>query len=168
MTPEQLTTLKAAILAETDPTFVALRNTNETGQMVEWLNQLTNPEYKIALSNVQTSQIGKVINYIAFESLTTANRDKLMSFISLNPSSFDGTRSDVRALLSSDTGSGVFSGALGGQGANTRAALLNIMIITANRAEKIFSTGAGTILSPSTSSFIGKLDHGDLVAAFNT
>ena len=45
LTPAQLTTLKAAILAETDPTFVALRvATNETG-MAAWYNADTVPVF---------------------------------------------------------------------------------------------------------------------------
>lgn len=39
LTPQQLPTLKAAIAAETDPAFVALRQSGATGAMADWYNQ---------------------------------------------------------------------------------------------------------------------------------
>ncbi len=39
LTPAQLTTLKAAILAETNNTFVGYRNNGQTDRMAGWLNQ---------------------------------------------------------------------------------------------------------------------------------
>lgn len=167
MTPQQLSILKTAILDETDPTFIALRNTNETGLMAEWFNELLDPPYIIALPRVSTDSIGKVINYVAFEALTTSNRDKLSVFITLNPNTFDATKADIRAMLASDTGTGIFSGSLAGQGATTRAALLNIMLQNANRIEKLLSSGSGTTLSPSVPTFLGEIDSDSIVAALN-
>ena len=39
LTPQQLPTLKAAIAAETDSTFVSYRDSGATGAMADWYNQ---------------------------------------------------------------------------------------------------------------------------------
>ncbi len=41
LTPAQLATIKAAIAAETEPSFVALRDAGSTGQMAAWFNGST-------------------------------------------------------------------------------------------------------------------------------
>ena len=65
-----------------------------------------------------TEEIGKTVSYVAVAAMTTANLDRVRSFHTLNPEEFDPSRLDVRTFWA-DT----FSGALGGEGANTRAAL---------------------------------------------
>lgn len=72
LTTAQIITLKAAILAELDPVFVALRQAGATGAMAEWLNE---PSAFVAYkSSEAVAAVGQAVNYIAFEALTTANR----------------------------------------------------------------------------------------------
>lgn len=43
MTPAQISTLRADILAQTDPAFVALRNAGESGQITDFYNAMITP-----------------------------------------------------------------------------------------------------------------------------
>jgi hypothetical protein len=140
MTPEQLLVLKAGILAETDPAFVALRQANDETGMVNWYN--ADSAFVVRRSSVLSSAIGPVLNYVAVSSLTTANRDRATTFVLLNPVSFIPT-ADIESYW--DT---TFGGALGGQGENTRAALQALWRRTVNRVELLFCTGTGTQVSP--------------------
>jgi hypothetical protein len=142
LTTQQLATLKAAILAETDATFVALRAaTDETG-MAAWYNAPTSPAFIVWRRDVKTPEIGPVLNWVAVANLTTANRDRATTFVMLNPSQFNAS-ADIAAYW--DT---TFGGSLGGEGANTRAALQALWRRTANRVERLFATGTGTDATP--------------------
>ena len=165
LTPSQLQTLKAAIAAETDVAFVEYRTNGQTDLMRDWYNTEATPTLWVSVSNVSTALVGKVINYVAFSALTTANRDRLTGFMLLNPITFDGTKADVKELLSADTAAGIFSGALGGQGADTRAAMDAIMRRAVTRCERLYVTGAGTAASPGLAGFVGKISSSDISAA---
>ena len=155
MTPAQLATLKAAILAETDPAFVALRTAGAEQPMADWYNAAST--FVVRKPTVESSAIGPVLNYVAVSNLTTANRDRATTFLSLNPVSFSPT-SDIEAYW--DT---TFGGALGGEGANTRAALQALWRRLVNRVERLFCTGTGTTVSPgSLGSFEGTISAQDI------
>jgi len=65
-----LPTLKAAILAETDPAFVALRQANETGQMAAFYNADASPAFTVWRS---TTQVADVFNAITWKNFTPAD-----------------------------------------------------------------------------------------------
>jgi hypothetical protein len=159
LTTEQLQTLKASILAETDPTFVEYRNNGDNGQMAAWYNQPST--FVVRRSTVMSSEIGPVLNYLAVGSLTTANRDRATTFLALNPVSFTPT-ADIEAYW--DT---TFGGALGGEGANTRAALQNLWRRFATRCERLYVTGTGTTVSPGVLVFEGNISSADITDARN-
>jgi hypothetical protein len=93
---------------------------------------------------VLSDEISKVVSYVAVAAMTTANLERVRSFFTLNPEEFDPTRADIRTFWA-DT----FSGALGGEGANTRAALGALWKRTATRFESVYS-GNGTTGTPAT------------------
>ena len=159
MTPSQLTTLKSAILAETDPAFVALRTAGAVGAMADWYNQPST--FVVRKPTVESSAIGPALNYVAVSNLTTANRDKATTFLTLNPLSFSPT-ADIESYW--DT---TFGGALGGEGANTRAALQSLWRRLATRGEKLFATGTGTTVAPGALVFEGSVTIDDVVQAIN-
>lgn len=159
MTPAQLTTLKAAIAAETDPAFVALRTSGATGAMADWYNIAST--FVVRKRSVNTSSIGPVLNYVAVSNLTTINRDRATTFIILNPVSFVPT-ADIEAYF--DT---TFNGTLGGEGANTRAALQALWRRLATRGERLFATGTGTTVAPGVLVFEGAVTNDDIVQAIN-
>lgn len=152
MTPAQLTTLKAAILAETDAGFVAMRAANNEQGMADWYNGAST--FVAWKKRVNSSEIGPILNYVAVAALTVANRDRATVFLALNPESFAPTE-DIASYWHS-----TFSGALGGQGANTQAALQALWRRIVKRGERLFCTGAGSDASPGT---LGNFE-GDITA----
>ena len=159
LTPAQLPVLKAAILAETDPTFVQARTDGAVGIMADFYNAAST--FVVRRSMVMSSQIGPALNYVAVSNLTTINRDRATTFLLLNPASFSPT-SDIESYW--DT---TFTGALGGEGANTRAALQNLWRRFATRGERLFTTGTGTTLAPGALVYEGSISIDDVVQAIN-
>lgn len=158
MTPEQLQTLKAAILAETDPTFVGYRTNGQNTLMADWFNQ---PSTFVVYKTSETvAEVGRVVNYVAFEALTTANLEKINTFTRLNMQTFPPSKSDVRSFWAN-----VFSGALGGFGQATRDALEALWRRPATRAERIFATGTGTTLAPGALVFEGAISDAHIQQA---
>lgn len=159
LTTAQLQTLKAAIAAETNPEFVALRSAGATGAMADFYN--ADSTLIVRRTRVESAEVGPILNYVAVSNLTTANRDRATTFLTLNQSGFSPT-SDVETYW--DT---TFGGALGGEGANTRAALLALWRRPATRGEALFATGAGTTANPGTLVFEGYISNTDIVGAIN-
>ena len=155
LTTAQLQTLKTAILAETNPEFVGYRNAGDNAGMASWYNV---PSSAIVWrSRVPTTEIGLTVNYVAVAAMTTANLDRIKTFITLNPVNFDPGRSDIRTYMS-DT----FSGALGGQGQATRDALDAMYRRAATRGEALYDTGTGTTVSPATLGYEGSIATDDV------
>jgi hypothetical protein len=152
LTNAQLLTLKAAILNETDPTFVGYRNANDKPSMAVWLNAASSPAFIVYRSSVATAEVGKAVNYVAVEAMTDINRARITTFYTMNPSSFQ-PRDDVRSYWDA-----TFGGTLGGQGQATRDALAALWKRTATRLEKLYATGTGTTLAPGALVFEGTVD----------
>lgn len=156
-----LPTLKAAILAETDAAFVALRQANNEQGMAGRYNALST--FVVRRRSVLAAEIGPALNYIAVSSLTTANRDRATTFIILNPLSFAPT-ADVESYWDA-----TFSGALGGQGQATRDALVALWRRIVTRGERLFCTGTGTTVAPGTlGAFEGTISAQDISDALRS
>lgn len=69
LTPAQLTTLKAAILAETDPAFVALREAGAHGAMIDFYNAPAVPAETAWRSTVTAQELDEGSNITAFDAL---------------------------------------------------------------------------------------------------
>lgn len=158
LTTEQLPTLKAAILAETDPTFVEYRSQGAVGAMADFYNQPST--FVVFKTSESLDAIGRTINYVAFEALTTANLEKLNTFKALNAITVVPARSDVRSFFGN-----VFSGALGGQGQATRDALEALWRRFAKRGERLYATGTGTTLAPGVLVYEGDVSIDNVVQA---
>jgi hypothetical protein len=157
LTPAQLPTLKAAILAETDPAFVTARTNGQTPLMAAFFNDPST--FVVRRSRVMSSEIGPALNYVAVSNLTTLNRDRATTFVVLNPDSFAPT-ADVEAYFET-----TFNGALGGEGANTRATLQALWRRFARRGERLYATGTGTTQAPGALVFEGAITDADIGAA---
>lgn len=158
LTPAQLATLKAAIIA--DPTLNSQPMTADGAfAIAQAFNANATPDYWVYRKNIPQMEIGKTVSYVAIAAMTTANLDRVNNFLNLNPDSFNG-RDDVKTFLN-DT----FGGTLGGEGANTRAALDLMLRRLATRAEKLFATGTGLSTAPAAMSFEGALPYQDVEAA---
>lgn len=155
LTPAQLATLKAAILAETDAEFVGYRNSGATGAMANWYN-VSVPTFIVWKTNVSRNDVGKAFVASALAAITAGNNDRLSCFAIWNES-VNPSRADQRAFFDD-----VFSVTAG---ATTRAALLALWKRAATRAEKLLATGTGSDASPATMTFEGDVSADDIVNA---
>lgn len=160
LTNAQYTTLKTDILA--DPVLSVLAANGAVGQISAAYNTVVSPPFVVFKSNVTTDEVGKAVNYIAVEAMTTANQDRIKTFYQMNPVQFE-PRLDIRTFWTN-----TFSGALGGQGQATRDALEALWRRNATRAEKLFATGTGTTGSPATLTFEGTISDGDVETALRS
>lgn len=79
----QLTTLKAAIAAETDTTFVGYRNSGATGAMADWYNlSSTTDAWR---DNVTAQEIDEASDYSSFDSVAAGKRDAWSLFLQYSP-----------------------------------------------------------------------------------
>ncbi len=154
LSKDQLLTLKAAILAETDPTFVGYRNANDKPSMAAWFNADTSPAFIVWKTSVPVAQVGIATNSAELAGLTTANTSRLQVLAMFSGGAFNPSIADVRAGFDS-----IFSGA-GGQ--LTRAALLALWKRTARRLEKLYAAGTGSDGSPASLVFEGTIDSGHI------
>ena len=163
--PSQYAALKAAIAA--DPTLNAYPNTQDGAfnMAAQKLNVAFAPAFQVYkdLSEANTIDLGNVISYVAYAAMTTANQQQWANFYALNPQHYDPSRADIQSFMAN-----TWSGALGGDGAATRAALLAYGIRNAWYIEKIYATGTGTLVSPAKMVFIGAVNYLDVYAARNS
>lgn len=156
LNPAQLTALNAAIVAETDPAFVALRTAGSTGLMAEWLNSAS--ATVVWKTSVPKNEVGKAFQSTALAAITSGNNDKLANFAAWNDV-VDPSRADQRGFFDD-----VFSVAAG---ATTRASLLALWKRFATRAEAVFATGTGTDAAPAMLTFQGAVSEYEVVRAIN-
>ena len=159
LTPAQLTTLKAEILA--DPVLAAQpMDGNGHAVIADAMNALATPTFTVWKSKVTTQEVGEAFNSSEVGGLTTANTNRLVVMEAYSGGTFNPSRADTRAGFDS-----VFSGA---GGVLTRAALLALYKRTARRIEKLFATGTGSDAVPATLVFEGAVNNSDIDAARNS
>lgn len=155
MTPAQLIVLKAAILAETDPTLVQARTAGATGLMKEFYNGSST--FVVWKTLVTVRETGKVFNGSEWASMTSANHTRLTDVALWVGMGYDASKADIRAMFDD-----IWSGA---GGAATRANLLALWKRFATRAEKLFCTGTGIDAVPGLLVFEGSVSEYDIVQA---
>jgi len=160
LTTAQYQTLKTAILAETDAGFVVARTNGQTSVMAAFYNGPST--FIVYKTSEQTAAIGKVISYVALAAMTTANIDKLNTFLGLNLVTFDPRKTDIHTYFND-----VFSGALGGQGQATRDAMDALYRRAATKGERLYTTGTGTTVAPGALVFEGAITDADISAALS-
>lgn len=165
LTPQQLATLKATILA--DPELNAHPN-NADGNLAIALALAANasPDFWVWRSFVADQELyegtgdgGTSWSWTIYIGRSQGERDAWRQMVNmaggLNPS-----LANVRAGVAD-----IFSGA---GGANQRTHLLAIGRRRANRAEQLFATGTGSTASPATMTVEGTLSGDDVQAARNS
>lgn len=159
LTSAQLLTLKTAIIAELDPTFVTYRTNGQNTLMADWFNVTATPNFTVWKTNVSRNEVGKTFVATALAAITAGNNDKLANFAAWNET-VDPSRTDQRAFFDD-----VFSVAAG---ASTRAALLVLWKRLATRGEKLFantSSGNGADATPASLVFQGNITDFDVQTA---
>ena len=154
LTNQQLITLKTAILAETNPTFVTYRTNGQTPLMAAFFN--SDSSFVVYRSQVSASEVGLAFDAAALDVMTAGNAEKLANFRAWNDTVIP-TRADHRAFFS-----GIFSVS---SGATTRTALDTLWRRFASRCERLFATGTGTTVAPGYLVFEGQITDSDISAA---
>ena len=163
LTDAQIVTFAAAIAAETDPEFVALRTAGATGQMAEWYNvNSTFVVWRTSLSEQEiTSEVSPeatVWDWTAFIARSVGEKEAWARM-------FNGTYIIDPSLPQVRSGVGdIFSGPLG---ADQRTHLLAMAKRPATRGEEVFTTGTGSVADPGLLTFEGFITDMDVVRAVN-
>ena len=152
LNPQQKTTLKADILANSDAN--ALYTVGNLQGLADLYNALSSPAFIVWKSAVPKDEVGKAFQASALAAITAGNNDKLANFAAWNDVVYPA-RLDQRQFFDD-----VFSVAAG---ATTRANLLALWKRTATRAEKLFASGTGSDATPATLTFEGGLSYTDFV-----
>lgn len=161
MTPEQLTTLKAAILAETDAEFVAARDAGNNSQMLAWFNAAAAPEFVVWRTNVSRSEIQDdgAFNWTVVDNLSTGSKYRIWEWMFSNSSSaINASKANIRA--------GIAACWVG----NAQLLAVQAMVLAkckraATKAEKLFATGTGSTASPAVMDVEGQISIDDIRAA---
>lgn len=156
LTDDQLAALKAAILAETNAGFVALRQAGAVGAMAGWYNVAGT--FTAWRSSVSVRETGQAFNGAEWANLTSANHTRLQT-VAQYLATYNPSQADVRAMFND-----IWSGA---GGVTTRANLLALWKRKATRGERLFATGAGTDATPGVLTFEGSMDAEDIIRAVN-
>ena len=156
LTSAQRITLKTAIIA--DPILNIQPNTADGAfAIADALNLAANPAFTVWKTNVPITTVGD--NFIGTElsGLSSLNQTRLQTIAQFSLNGINPSLADRRAFFDD-----VFSGA---GGALTRAKLLILWKRTANRVEKILSTGTGTDAAPATMGYEGTVNYLDVFQA---
>lgn len=155
LTNGQLLILKAALLAETDPELVALRDAGSTGLIAEWLNQPSSViVWRTSVPQDEIMQNG--FDWVQVDNLTVG-KARIWEWLFSNESrSINPSKPNVRAGIDE-----CWKGT---------AAMLAVRATVyvhckraATRAEKLFASGTGTGASPANLVFEGQVNDYDVV-----
>jgi hypothetical protein len=154
LSPAQLPTLKAAILAETDAGFVADRTASNTPAMAKFYNVDASPNFYVWRSNYSVDQIAAGIEggITQLDGLTASKREVLLWWAER---SHDMRSAASQAAVDDMTGS-----------QNTlKASVLDGGKRKVKRGEKLFTTGTGSLAVPGAAPYEGDISENDVVAA---
>lgn len=164
LTAAQLTTLKADILANTDPAVTTALANGDSGAVATWYNLEASPAYHIYKQLVSSDEIRDVIDAVNIVNITAADLDRVQALLEIRADrGFSGA--NARDRLAWDD---VFSSATGDESQQAIAALWTRL---ATNAEKVFalSTGNGaSAATADTTSFQGSLSFQDINAALQS
>lgn len=157
LTPQQLTTLKADILA--DPALAGQPNNSDGAfAIAAAYSLLASPDFIVWRTAVSTSDCKKATTWTEFIGRSQGERDAWQFMLS-NGIINAGDANIRQGIVD------IFSGP---SGATTRAALVAIAKRKATRAEKLFATGTGSDAVPATMTFEGNLSYQDVQTARNS
>lgn len=183
LTTAQLTTLKAAIAAETDAGFVALRASGATGAMADWYNVEATPAHSVWGTSVAVNAINDAIDFAAYTPNGTidgtaavtnrqlAAQTKLMSLQHpmMGRETLNCSKARVRgglldAVMNLPTGN---NGAIQSAGGVDGSRVMTALTRPATRGEKLFTLAAVTTgtVSAFRLTFEGNFTNEDIVLA---
>lgn len=127
LTTTQLQTLKAAIAAETDTAFVALRTSGQTGAMADFYNTASSPAVKAWNKSQEAGATDEACDWTVFDAIVAGKRDSWGFFLQRTR---DFSRAKIRKWVTD-----VWGNATAGSAAE---AILQAATRTATRGEAVF------------------------------
>lgn len=154
----RLATLKAAIIAETDPVFVALRDAEATAAMASWYNQDAAPAEIAWGVSVDRRTLDEAATYTNFDALAAGKRDLWRIFLDGAPR--DMGKAKNRNVITDVWGSATSS--------SIAEAVLHAATRNISRAEKLLggtTTATTGTVTAKRLTWEGPLLAGDVVDA---
>lgn len=156
LTPQQLPALKAAILAETDQAFVALRSANDEGGMAAWYNaESTAYCWRTNVSRVEiynrTSDAATTWSWTFYKNQSVAEQNAWVQMFMGDQADFsqDNLRGGIAVIFTSAS-------------AANAAHALAIGKRLATRGENLFKSGTGTLQVPGKFGWQGLITAQDI------
>ncbi|MBL0307657.1 MAG: hypothetical protein IPQ25_17005 [Chitinophagaceae bacterium] len=151
LTPDQITTLRADILA--DPALVQYAADARPNMIVAAYNSAAVPAFRVWRSDVKPNEIATVFVWTEIDALA-AGKARIWEWMRLALVLNCGI-ANIRKGLND-----AFSAATA-----TKAAVLAVIKRDATRAEELFATGTGSDGSPGTMTFVGNVTDMDVELA---
>lgn len=186
LTTAQQATLKAAILAENDPVFVAARNARNDTALAAFYNEQSSPAFYVWRSSVNTDNISDAINWALLTPADVPNvgdsaqvaaaqttralicqaKQINLQIMLQGRSAIDATKLRVRQALT-DSLQNVPSGASGASQDAGWAQVKATMYRQVTRGERLYATGTGTTGVPGLAGWEGEVSTNDISAVLN-
>jgi len=147
--------LKAAIAAETDSAFVALRDSGQTGAMANWYNQASTTDAWLDYASANVLDEGA--DYAAFDSVVAGKRDAWKLFLTYAPR--DMKKNKNRKVVTDVWGSATAASV-------AESVLLNCLE-KAKKGELVFGTVSATTgtVTAAKRNWTGSLTNDDIINA---
>lgn len=154
LTQSQLTTLKTAMLAETDPELVSYRTNGQTSLIMDWYNGVAEPDFIIWRDAVTKDEIyANGFDWVQVDNVTEPKWrvwNEIFWSGAMNPS-----KPNVRAAIAE-----VWKGTSDKLAVQTY--VLGKCKRPATRAEKLFAVGVGSVASPANNVLTSDLTEYDV------
>lgn len=162
MTPQQLTTLKAAIMA--DPTLAAMTSGPGTdyNAIALAMSAEASPAFVVWKTNVTRAELQDMdaFNWTVVDNLSTGSKYRIWEWMFGTTGSINPSKANIRA--------GIAATWVGNaQLLAVQAAVLAWCKRNATRVEKLFSTGTGSEASPAVMTVEGGVSLGEVASLFN-
>jgi hypothetical protein len=159
LTDAQLLTLKSAINAETNATFVEYREQGATGAMASWFNEPTSPAFIVWRTSVTQDEIMQNgFDWTRVDNLSVG-KARIWEWLFNNESrAFNPSKANVRSGIDA-TWVGTAADLA------QRAAVYVHCKRAAKRGERLFASGTGTDAAPGQLVFEGDITDYDVVRA---
>lgn len=155
LTDIQLSTLRAAILADTTPDVVAARAIRNDTELARLYN--SPGSFVVWRTSVPVDEYREAVTWTEVDSLTVG-KSRIWEWVTANMTlPLDTSKPGIRQGLADCWGSGTA----------TRTALLAVAKRAATKAERLFATGTGTLGSPGLLTFEGQISIDDVGRAMN-
>jgi hypothetical protein len=147
--------LKAAIAAETDSAFVALRDSGQTGAMANWYNEFSTID--AWMPAVSAKILDEGADYSSYDTLAAGKRDSWDIFLRYGPR--DMTKNKLRKVVTDVWGNAV--------AASISETILQGCLEKARKGELVFgvnSASTGTVTGEKRN-WVGTLTNDDIIKA---